>query len=447
MLRAVIDIPRWLFLGALVFAPWAFGSTPLWTIEVFVFLTATILTFWLAGCALRKMPPLIPSTMACCVALVLIEGWSMALNPYFRDAGDFVLQPVVPLLNWAPGSVDKATSIAAMTRLSCLLGIACFVSDTAARREWRHRIWWTVGATGVSLILFGLFQSASARPILFWGSAEARVPYFASYYYHGNAGSFINLVLPLVAGLAILTIRKPDLHLARAIWLPGFSVCAAGAFVNVARSATVVSILLCGILVAWQFKGSVRNELLPPRRLRLLYALLMTFLLFCLVSFSGWERPAQKWAMMASQLNSANARLVSTKVCLQMVPDAGWHGFGPGTFPLVFPHYTGALGAAIPGIWRYAHDDYLQTLIEWGWLGAGLWSLLFFGGMARLFSNWRKTRAFGTSDRVLLFTSGLALAGVALHALVDFPLQIASLQLYAATYIGFGWGSDAWIKR
>ena len=254
----------------------------------------------------------------------------------------------------------------------------------------------------------------------------------------------------------VLRVRSPwqamDLGLrmvranARAIWLPGFFVCAAGAFVNLSRSATAVSILLCGILLAWQFKGSPRDELLPPRKLRLLYAALMIVVLVCLVAFSGWERPAQKWSMMESQLNSSNKRLVSTQVCLRMIPDAGWHGFGPGTFRLVFPHYTGVLGGEIPGIWRYAHDDYLQTLIEWGWLGAVPWAVLFFGAIVKLFSNWRKKRALGTSDRVLLFTSGLALAGVALHAVVDFPLQIVSLQLYAATYAGFGWGSDAWTK-
>jgi len=444
MIRIVVETPRWLFLAALVCAPWAYGSTPAWAVERLEMLLGLILALWLAGCFVRRLKPAIPPALLACTAALLVAGWWMALNPHFGDTGHYLFTPRRSWLPWAPGSVDGPTSLKAMLRITCLLGSVCFVCDLSTRRVWRRRIWRTVAATGVSITLFGLLQSASARPLLMWGGQDMSGPYFATYYYHGNAGSFINLVLPFIAGLAALTLRKPDSHFDRAIWAPGFFICVAGAFVNLSRSAAVITILLCILLLAWQFRGKSRNELLPPRQLRIAYALLMIGAVVSLVAFSGWERPAQKWTLLESQLNTENKRLVSTRVCLRMLPDAGWHGFGPGTFGLVFPHYTGAQADLIPGIWRYAHDDYLQTVLEWGWIGAIFWAVLFFGGMAQLFINWRRRRDFSTNDRVLVFVSGLSLAGVAAHALMDFPLQIASLQLYAGVCVGFGWGSRQW---
>jgi len=444
MIRFVVEIPRWLFLAALVCAPWAYGCTPEWAIDYLEILLGLILVLWLAGCALRRLRPAIHPVLLGCTLILLVAGWWMTVNPHLRHTESFVFVPLSPMFPRLPGTVDAATSLRAMLRITCLLGIVCFVCDLSARRLWRRRLWYTIGATGVSIVLFGLLQSASDRPLLIWNREDMSIPYFATYYYHGNAGAFINLVLPFVAGLAALTLRRPDSHRERAIWLPGFFICVAGAFVNLSRSAMVITILLCALLLLWQFRGKSRNELLPPRRLRVAYALLMTGAVLGLVAFSNWERPAQKWALLESQLNTANKRLVSTQVCLRMLPDARWHGFGPGTFSIVFPHYTGAQADLIPGIWRYAHDDYLQTVLEWGWLGAIFWAVLFFGGMSRLFIQWRRRHDLSTNDRVLAFTAGLSLVGVAAHALVDFPLQIASLQLYAAVCVALGWSCHQW---
>ena len=33
MIGTVIEIPRWLFLAALVCTPWAYGSTPPWIVQ------------------------------------------------------------------------------------------------------------------------------------------------------------------------------------------------------------------------------------------------------------------------------------------------------------------------------------------------------------------------------------------------------------------------------
>ena len=79
---------------------------------------------------------------------------------------------------------------------------------------------------------------------------------------------------------------------------------------------------------------------------------------------------------------------------------------------------------------------------------AGGWGLsmilgvvgLFLGGMLRALTHYFRARD-GISQRWLLLTSLLALAGVFVHALVDFPLQIASIQLYAVVLLAVCWSA------
>lgn len=85
-------------------------------------------------------------------------------------------------------------------------------------------------------------------------------------------------------------------------------------------------------------------------------------------------------------------------------------------------------------------------LIEWGWLGSVLWAVIFFGGMAVGVRAVRRMEETRVNDRRRMFLPLclVALAGVAIHALVDFPLQIYSIQIDVATYLGICWGSARW---
>ena len=437
MLRLLVHAPRWLLLLSLIYAPWAFGCTRAWTIDLLNVLLGVTIALWLADCAVRRVRPRVHPVSAACVGFLLFQGWGMCVNAHWLFDPDYFR--FVPVTSWwkaGPGTVDRAVSFSMMVRVSALLGVLCFVNDLSRDAPWRQRLWWTITLTGTSVVLFGLVQKCAGAPLLSFENVRTGNLYFATYFYHGNAGAFINLVLPLVAGLAAVVSRKAGkVHL---LLIPCAAICVAGAFLNTSRAAQGVTLLLLGALAGWQIRVWRRGLLAMPSKARAAY---LAVILIVLTVLAVAVLPTARWARLPAQMNAENPRWVSTQVLLRMLPDAGAWGLGPGTFAVAFPYYTRELGTSIRGVWRFAHQDYLQTLIEWGWAGAGGAAVLFFGGMMRCFYFCRRMRS---AECALLFTSGLALAGVALHALVDFPLQIASLQLYSAVYLGLGWGSSAW---
>ena len=87
--------------------------------------------------------------------------------------------------------------------------------------------------------------------------------------------------------------------------------------------------------------------------------------------------------------------------------------------------------------------------MEWGYFGGALWAALLFGGFGLAMARHLK-RQRSWDNELRLFSSAciLSLCGVLLHAMVDFPLEIPSLQLYAAVILGLLWNlSDSRARR
>jgi len=442
MYRVFIDTPRWLFLAALVFAPWAYGCTRFWALNILRITMALILLLWLAGCIARRAKPAVPPLLLGTAAFLLLQGWWMIANAhYVYDSQNLQFVQISSLLNFAPGDVDTVFAVPAMFRLTGLLGMVCFVADLAQRPQWRRRLWQTIGFTGASLIVYGIYRRVEGSPEVTSGGTEIYT-FFANYIYHANAGAFINLVFPPIAGLAFLAFQVPKAGFGRALWLPAALLCIAGAFVATSKAGMVITALLSVILVWWQWRFFMTQIRSVSSKLFIVYAALAIVATGAVISV-GWQYAATEWGRMEGEMTN-NGRLLVYGACTKMLPDSGAWGFGPGNFMITFPHYTGYLGNEIAGVWEFAHEDYLQTLIEWGWIGAAAWAALFFGGMVAGWRDYYRRSQRVSPDRIFLFTTLLALAGLALHALVDFPLQIASLQLYVATYLGLAWGSSAW---
>lgn len=442
MSDALTNAARWLFCGTFIFAPWAYGCTRPWTINVLNALLAASFLMRVLALIVDRERPTLPWGVVAAVGALLAQGWFMALNAHGDYDPEF--HQFVPLPSWweqGPGAIDRAASLRMMARISALLGALLFTIDLAREGHWRRRLCRTIFLAGASIVAFGLVERILGAPMIFWEEGREAATFFATYVYHGNAGSFINLVLPVAAVLTVHSFRRRGQAWQRAIYLPALLVIIAGAFVNVSKAAMLISLLLLIGLIIWQ--GPVIADTgRDGGYLRLLGgAVPLALAVGVLLLAGGWHKAAQRWMQLPHILRE-DSRAKAAGVAGGMIRDSGWLGFGPGTFESAFPHYSNPTGESIQGIWRYAHEDYLQTVVEWGWVGAAGWFLLIFGGLAFAIYSYRSGReAIDGLTRDLHLAVALSLSATALHSLVDFPFQIASLQLYTIAGVGIGWSS------
>ncbi len=232
----------------------------------------------------------------------------------------------------------------------------------------------------------------------------------------------------------------------RAVWISVFILTVAGVLANTSRMAQLVALLLL-VAICLQFGTTLLRKLSDTEKsVAFAGALAILLTLIALAQTTHLEQPLNRWQSLGEQIpNDARWQRFpcgDSERCL--MPD--FSGLGQGPFALYFPLTTACRAISVPGTWRFLHEDYLQTLLEWGWLGSSLWALLFFGGIVVGIRSYKKYAGaeWTPRRRVLQPLVILALMGVALHALIDFPLQIESIQLYVATYLGLCWGSSLW---
>jgi len=335
-----------------------------------------------------------------------------------------------------------------MLRATGLIGVILLVAEMAQRPAWLLRLWGAIALGGGSIALLGLIQKGTGAAMIFWREASPWAPptFFASFYYHANAGAFLNLALPLAVGLSLWAVVRRAPPAARALWITTSLLILIAIFSNTSRMAQLVAVCLGLTLIAAIVRPALRMTAGMERRTLLLTVIVVVMTSVAIGQAVHLDQPLLRWAQFNKQL-PVDARWLADRAAFNAVADAGLLGFGPGTFQAIFPHYQRLMGGELKGTWRFLHEDYLQTLLEWGWIGSGLIGALFFGGIVAAIRSYVKANGWSSRQRIFLPCTILALVGVAIHALVDFPLQILSIQLLAAAYLGLCWGSVLWGKE
>src|SRR5437773_9506909 len=273
----------------------------------------------------------------------------------------------VPLRNFASplaGSIDYTISAAWIVRGTLLLGTILFVVDLSQSNRWLLRLWYVIGLVAGSIAFLGLLQKATGAQMIFWQPPPAPefgvTTFFATYFYHGNAGAFLNLVWPLSAGLVIREFTNRAYPGVRALWTIVFIVTSAGVLANTSRMAQLVALVLL-VLVGLHYGPAFLRKLSGAQKSVVIAgALAVGLTLISLAQATHLEQPLNRWRLLGERMPT-DARWQASCIAMSALPHVGFFGFGPGTFRVVFPGYNVGSGRTVPGTWRFLHEDYLQT--------------------------------------------------------------------------------------
>ena len=443
-----------------IFSPWAFGSTQTWAVWTMTFAAGLLGALLLVKLFIRKIKnypaprwdgivqsgrkksPRSPAraataALAWLTSALLLFCLVSAMNAaatYDPEKHFFIYHPH---LDWLPHSFDSART---WFYFWTYLGLAAAfwsvrdwllgrtdeeerilrqqnLSAASALPARLRRLLWVLAVSGAVLGIESIVQRAADSSKLLFVVQPVVNPegdtQFGPYAYRANAAQYFNLLWPLCLGAWWLLRREG----ARKIYfLPAAAVLAACPIISTSRGGAMVAVGLLA-LTAILFVGT---EIISFARFgggarRRGNNLILTVLFLAAAGGLGWHFGWDKLSPRMEQIGEGYSIREQMYVDARpMAADYPAFGTGPGTFGTVFQLYRISNETYWP---EQLHNDWLETLITFGWTGL-LLALAALGCVAA---------AGFFAPRRFAVMAGLALAGCLIHARFDFPLQIHSI--------------------
>lgn len=455
--RWVDDLSGIVLLILVVWAPWAFGCTTTWAINVLVggcyllgifLVTKWILRRWLDYGPARWVEPTkagrwalraLAGLTVLFLAWVLIGAVNARSTVEFTRAGPLLHETARTPIAWLPASYDAPMSWRAFWRWTGLALAFWAARDWLigkTRHERHHsdedafppgrlrQLFWTLALSSAALALTGMLQRFDGTTKLLWLiepviRREATM-HFASYTYRSNAAQYFNAVWPALLGFW-WALHERSLKLnprsklgndPGVVLVPAVVLMMAVPFVAASRGGALLTMaLVVAVMVVMTLQKNV------SRKFRIGLAVAMAAALG-LGLFLGGEFLGKRFeTVLVDQLSGRSEIYLAGR---KMVAEFGWLGSGAETFTSISHLYRQSPGEEWAG---YLHDDWMETLVTLGGVGLAL-VIGLLGGVVAVFWTGRGIRAPLAFPALL----GLGLAGLLTHAKFDLPFQIVSLQ-------------------
>ncbi|MDB6023082.1 MAG: O-antigen polymerase [Pedosphaera sp.] len=390
-----------LVLGILVFGPLALGAHGTWQFLVIQALTLGVMALWLLRLWIGPSPKLLWPPICWAVLAFVIY----AIVRYLQADIEYVAREelirilVYGFLFWAIlNNVHRQESIQIVTVTLVFLGMA--ISFYAGYQFFTksQRVW------NVTSPYIGRAGGTFIYPNHLAGFLEMLVPLGLCQVLMGRSGHVLKIILGYASFMMLGAI---GVTLSRGGWVvTGVMLLALGAVLVVQRDYRIQGLVLMGVLV-------LAGALAIPRV----------------------QAMQQRVAQMKASGKADDMRFSIWQPAVEIWRDHIWWGAGPAHFDYRFPQYRPTDVQLRP---FKVHNDYLNTLVDWGVAGAVLvasaWVLLYGG----IFKNWRSVRG-GRDDFsrkksnkfAFLVGASVGLFAILLHSFLDFNMQLPAIAILA----------------
>jgi O-antigen ligase len=246
-----------------------------------------------------------------------------------------------------------------------------------------------------------------------------------------HLAGLLEMLIPL--GLAFAVLGR-EYHVLRLCLGYAAAVMVVGVIVSLSRGGWIATALsLCAFALVLLRKRAQRIPLLVA-------VLVISTTAYLFANRSELVQQRVERALAVGQEGHIRSRAWLAVPTTRMWLDHFWFGAGPAHFDYRFPAYRPEELQARPG---RAHNDYLNTLADWGTVGG----LLVFGTLGALaWGTWRSWRYVGREEGGLgarqsnrsafVLGASVGLLALAIHSLADFNMHIPANAILAVTLMG-----------
>ena len=249
-----------------------------------------------------------------------------------------------------------------------------------------------------------------------------------TFIYPNHLAGFLELLVPL--GLCQVLVGRSG-HVFKIVIGYACVVMLVGIGVTISRggwAVTAATMLVLGAVMLSQRDYRIQG-----------LALIGAFALAIAVVVPRADVMRERVKIMTSSGKADDLRFSIWQPALQIWRENLWFGAGPNHFDYRFPAYRPPEVQKRPD---KVHNDYLNTLVDWGIVGAALvascWGLLYWG----VFKGWRQVR--GKRDDfsrkksnkfAFLIGASVGLFAILLHSFVDFNMQLPAIAILVVTFM------------